>query len=204
MNRRTFVRRLTGVGAAAGVAGCLGRGYGGTTPANVPTGQTGPPACPTFSSGVDVAVCADEANSTTAVSLEPESRTFAVVANDGRVETLALTLHNRSRRAFATAPGAWTVVRRTGADWTEAATGDGTDESVRIEPGGSHVWSLSLTPHPTPLTERTTFVTTDLDEGTYLFAVVGRFEVDDRKLRVECHARFELEEQATTEPSGAA
>lgn len=204
MERRTFVRWFAGVGGLPAVAGCLNVGTGGTVPTNTPAHSTETPMCPTFSSEVDVTVCADAAGSTSPVVLEPESKTFTVVPSDRKVETFALTLRNRSERPFATSPGAWTVVRRSGDDWTETATGDETDESIRVEAGGVHVWSLSLTPHPTPRTEQTTFVTADLVEGQYLFAVVGQFEADSGTQRVECHAQFELEEETTMKTSDMA
>lgn len=198
MNRRTFLRDVATVGSVGLIAGCLGTGGGQQDTTTSPK----MPNCPTFGSEVDRVVCADKGSAENQpVYIDPDEQTFTVVTTNQTVETLGLTLHNQSDNPFVVNPGAWVIMRRTESNWSESASGEHTEQSITIGPESTHRWSLSLAPHPTPNTEETTFITANLEEGTYIFAVVGKLQSGDRTRRIECQAQFELVKKKTTRTS---
>lgn len=192
MDRRTFLTQFAEGGSLAGFCGCLSSvsgGRSGTTPS--PTDDS--TQCQSFWSDTDRTICTRQAESgDVPLSLASETGTFTVVLNDQVVETFSLTLHNHASQLFVIDPRRWRLLRQVGGRWTESATGDGSTESVTIRRGRSHTWSLSLTPHPTPRTQEQTFITADLSEGPYLFAVVGTVGPDAQALQIECHTQFVL------------
>lgn len=195
MNRRTLVRDVASVGSIGLIAGCLGTGQMGSEQQETTTS----PNCPTFGSDVDSVVCANGGTpAEQPVYIESDEHPFTVATPTQSVETLGLTLHNQADEPFVLDPGGWVIVRREAGTWSERASGERTDQSITVAPASTHRWSLSLTPHPTPRTEETTFITADLESGTYLFAVVGQLEGSDRPRRIECHTQFELVTETTT------
>ncbi|MFB6130554.1 MAG: hypothetical protein ABEJ28_07010 [Salinigranum sp.] len=115
------------------------------------------------------------------VEFAAERDRFEVVTGDHTVETLAFTLRNRTSCPLTVDTGAWRIERESGGEWNRVAGaggdsgGSGSDggNGIAIPGGGKHRWSLSLTPHPTPRTDDTTYVWADLPEGTYRFVVTG-------------------------------
>jgi hypothetical protein len=201
MNRRTFLRDIATVGSVGLIAGCLGTGYAGSDQQDTTTSPK-TPNCPTFGSEVDRVVCADRGSAENQpVYIELDEQTFTVVTTNQTVETLGLTLRNQSDDPFVVNPGEWVIMRRTESNWSESASGERTEQPISIGPESTHRWSLSLAPHPTPYTEETTFITANLEEGTYIFAVVGELQSGDRPRRIECQAQFELVKKKTTRTS---
>lgn len=194
MNRRTLLRDAVSVGGIGLIAGCFGTGHMGSEQQETTTSRT----CPTFWSDVDRVVCA---NGGSPVYIESDEQPFTVVTSTQTVETLGLTLYNQTDDTFIIDPGGWVIVRRGASTWSERASGERTAQSITIGPGATHRWSLSLTSHPTPRTDETTFITADLEAGTYLFAVVGELQSSDRPRRIECHTQFELVTKTTTRTS---
>lgn len=201
MNRRTFLRDVATVGSIGLIAGCLGTGYAGSDQQDTTTSSK-TPNCPTFGSDVDRVVCANRGPAEDQpVYIESDEQTFTVITTNRTVEALGLTLHNQSDSPFVVNPGEWVIMRRIESNWSESASGERTEQPITIVPETTHMWSLSLTPHPTPYTEETTFITADLEEGTYIFAVVGELQNGDRTRRIECQAQFELVKKKTTRTS---
>lgn len=200
MNRRTVLRKVTAVSGASMMAGCLGSGVqaSGSQETTMTTSTTAD--CPSFMSDVDTVVCSDRgAGENPAVYLASGTQTFIVDTSDSAVETLRLTLHNQSNSPFVVNPGAWILMRRTSDGWRKRVAGDQFEHSITVASGDSHTWSLSLTSHPTPYTEETTFIMADLEEGTYLFVIVGQLEGDEQSRRIECHTQFDVIKTLTTQ-----
>ena len=191
MDRRTVLQTIV-AGSAGTIGGCLDTKNTGSDRRTTDVTRSDSADCPSFSTNTDEPILAN--GTPTAphpVTLQPTAPQFTVDTTDRTVETFGLTLHNRSDRAFVVSPGAWTIVCRTDDGWSERAAGDRSGQPITVAPSATHTWSLSLTLHPSPLTDETTFVTADLAEGTYVFAIAGRL-TGDRTRRIEPHARFEL------------
>ncbi|MCU4719719.1 hypothetical protein [Halapricum hydrolyticum] len=201
MNRRTFLRDVTTVGCLGLISGCLGTGSVGRDQQDTTTSPK-IQNCPTFGSDVDRVVCADRGSTKDQpVFIESDEQPFTVVTTNQTVETLGLTLHNQADNQFVINPGAWVIMRRGDSNWSENASGERTEQSITIGPESTHRWSLSLTSHPTPYTEEKTFITANLEDGTYIFAVFGKLIRGDRTRRIECQAQFELVKKKTTPTS---
>lgn len=122
------------------------------------------------------------------VSFEPTSDEFIVVTGDNTVEALVFTLQNETPCQLTLNPEAWRIERKSGDNWKQIASGSG-EEQVTISRGGEYRWSLSLSQHPTPLTESKSFLFVDLSEGTYALVVTG--ELDDGE-QITRRAQFDL------------
>ncbi|MFB6172486.1 MAG: hypothetical protein ABEJ23_08115 [Haloarculaceae archaeon] len=104
------------------------------------------------------------------LSFEAEADDFVVETDDTGVETFLFTLRNRTSCSVTVSPGAWRIERE-GTDGEPVARGDSQSSERTLHGGDTHQWSLSLTPHPTPYTEETTYVVAALEEGRYAFVV---------------------------------
>jgi len=104
------------------------------------------------------------------LSLTAETDEFVIETGDDTVETLRFTLRNRTSCSVTVDPDAWRIEGE-GANGDPVARGDGEVSERTLDGGETHQWSLSLTPHPTPYTEETTYVVADLEDGAYEFAV---------------------------------
>lgn len=199
MERRSILKHLAAVGTISGIGGCLSSTS--TNLADNPTTtNSSSDECASVWKNTDRTICKEqESNRAPRLSLNPESEIFTVITGDHSVETLGLTLQNHTDQQVIVDPSEWRILRQVDDEWSESARGEGTAESVAISPGKSHEWSLSLTPHPTPRTEETTFITADLHEGTYLFAVLGMIGDGNQTQRIECHTQFELVKRLATE-----
>ena len=107
---------------------------------------------------------------TDGLSIDAEADEFVVDPGDNTVETLLFTLRNRTSCSVTVIPSDWRI-KRDGANGETVARGDGRSSERTLHTGETHQWSLSLTPHPTPYTEETTYVVADLDERQYEFVV---------------------------------
>ncbi len=116
------------------------------------------------------------------LSLEAETDEFVVDTGDDTVETLTFTLRNRASCSVTVAPSGWRIEGE-GANGETVARGDGSSSERTLDTGETHRWSLSLTPHPTPYTEETTYVVADLEEGTYEFVVTCSLTGQNRVTR---------------------
>lgn len=206
MNRRGLLRNLAAIGSTVSISGCISQKSTGqdqsTTTTNTPeiqnrstitTNSPETPTCPSFAPETERTICANTTNTINlGVYLKPDSQTFSVTTSNQTVETLGLTLQNRSAHSFIVNRGAWMIMRRTDDGWSESAAGDHTEQSITIAPETSHMWSLSLLPHPSPQAKEKTFITTNLKEGTYIFTVVGQLQNDDQTQRIECQSQFNL------------
>lgn len=202
MNRRTLLGQLVAVGSAASIGGCLGIEAAGRDQQVTSTMSPMTPNCPSFRSGTNMTICANRTETQSQpVYLEPDSQTFSAVTSNQTVETLGVTLYNQPDCSLVVNPDAWFIMGRTSNDWIESAAGDGTGKSIKAIPRDTYTWSLSLAPHPSPHADKTTFIMANLEEGTYIFAVVGRLESGDPTPRIECHAQFELVTEETTQTS---
>lgn len=153
MKRRTLIS-ICGVGIAS-VSGCTGF----TSP------QRSPDDAPAKSSNRPCEV-------SEGVSLTTESSEFVVIAENNQVETHVFTLSNETGCVVEIDAEQWVIEEQSGETWEQVETGGG-GENRTIESGGEHEWSLSLSPHPTPDSDTTTFIVADLSEGTYRFSVTG-------------------------------
>jgi len=104
------------------------------------------------------------------LSLEAEADEFVVETGDDTVETLGFTLRNRASCSVTVVPSGWRI-EGGGTNGEPVARGDGGSGERALDAGETHQWSLSLTPHPTPYTEETTYLVAELEEGTYEFVV---------------------------------
>lgn len=200
MNRRAFLRKIATVSGIGMMGGCLDSSAQGSDPQDATMNTSTTTDCHSFMPDVDTVICSDSgAGENIPVYLASSVQTFTVVTTDQAVETLDLTLHNQSDHPFVVNPGAWVILRRTSNDWHESAAGDQFEQSITVAPGDSHTWSLSLTPHPTPYTEETTFITENFEEGTYIFAIAGQLEGDEQSRRIECHTQFDLIKTETSQ-----
>lgn len=202
MDRRAFLQNAATVGGVGMTGACLSTGYSGNSQQNISTNKSTTANCPSFVSDVDTVICADGGViEDQPVYLEPDTQTFTIVTTNQTVEALGLTLHNQSDDPFVVGPNAWVIIRWTDDNWTESTSGDRTEQSITVAPGNTHTWSLSLTPHPTPHTEETTFITANLEEGTHIFTVIGELQSRDQTRRIECQAQFGLVKKETTRTS---
>lgn len=112
-------------------------------------------------------------STTEEISLEADTDTLVVVADDTTVETLELTLHNRTEQQLTLNPGSWHIEQKVRDSWKHVAAGGESADRRTVARGSAHSWSLSIVPHPTPHTNSTTYVTADLETGTYAFVVTG-------------------------------
>lgn len=184
MNRRTV---LASLGVLATGAGCTTLGYAGN--GSPPASRFEDEPCPSLGGGSERTICYHTMDDPP-VYLVPSTERFVVDTEDKTVETVEFTLHDETARAFQFDPQRWVVVRRDGTEWYRAAP-DGDPVIPEKRPlDGTHTWSLSLQPHPSPRAEDTTFVTADLEEGLHAFAVPGHLGDDDSD--VTCLALFEL------------
>lgn len=99
-----------------------------------------------------------------------ETDEFVVETDDATVEALGFTLRNRASCSVTVVPSEWRI-ESDGPNGETVARGDGRSTERTLHAGETHQWSLSLTPHPTPYTEETTYIVADLEEGTYEFVV---------------------------------
>lgn len=104
------------------------------------------------------------------LSVEAETDEFVVEPDDDTVETCTFTLRNRASCSVTVDPSDWRI-EGDGANGEPVARGDASSSERTLDAGEIHQWSLSLTPHPTPYTDETTYVVADLEEGTYEFVV---------------------------------
>lgn len=130
------------------------------------------------------------------LSFEADTDEFIVVTDDNTVDSLVFTLQNQTSCSLMLDPKAWHIERKSGDGWEQIASGDHGDEQITIANGSEHGWSLSLTPHPTPHTDSTTFVVADLSEATYAFVLAGTVDSEERITR---RAEFTLEKQTQSE-----
>lgn len=192
MERRSVLRRLGALGGLLGTAGCL---TGSSTNTSGPTtntmNKTG--ECPTLNSNVDRTICDDVSkDSTPRIILSADPTSFTVDTTDQSVETLQFTLSNQSDQPFVIDSRSWAIARVTDGNWNKIESGDPSEQSITVSPGGKHRWSLSLTPHPTQQTKNTSFITANLEDGNYVFAVNGKLKRSRQPLQVECQAQFTL------------
>lgn len=185
MRRRTVIASL-GTLFAAG-AGCTTLGYAGRD--STPDSRFEGEPCPSLGGGSERTICYHSMDHPP-VYLAPSTERFVVDTDDEAVETVEFTLRDASARTFQFDPRWWVVVRRAGGEWYRAAP-EGHPVIPEKRPlDGTHTWSVSLQPHPSPRAEDMTFVTADLPEGVHAFAVPGHLGDDDRD--VTCLALFEL------------
>lgn len=134
------------------------------------------------------------------VSFEANTDEFTVATDNNTVETLVFTLQNQTTCSLTLDSEGWHIERESEDGWKQIESGDTSDELITISSGSEHKWSLSLTPHPTPDTDSTTFIVADLPEATYSLVVTGT--LDDEK-RLSQRAEFTLEKQTTSETNTA-
>lgn len=176
------MRRRTVLALSASVlaAGCVDGG-----PADATTEQT-PSDTQTASPGESDA---------TGVSLTAESDALVSTTGDDTVESIRFVLTNRTAGSLRLDPASWVIERESAEGWTEIAAGDDDGDERTVPSDGTHTWSLSLTTHPTPASERRTFVFENLAEGTYRFGVSARRDGTSRTRR----ARFTVRKRAATD-----
>lgn len=198
MNRRALLEELAAIGAIASIGGCLSRKSIGQEQSTNSTQSTEGSTCPSFTPDSDRTICADRA--TTAeqpVYLTADPQPFTISTNDQTVEILKQTVHNQSEHSFVVNQGAWMIMRRTDNDWSKSAAGNHTEQSITVAPGATHTWSLSLISHPSPRTTKNTFITANLEEGTYIFSVIGKLQQSDQPQQIECQSQFNLVKKET-------
>lgn len=103
------------------------------------------------------------------VTFEGEADKFVVTPDDNSVDTHVFTLHNQNSCEVTVIPSNWRIERKGNGE--TVTSGEGNSGGRTILAGDTHQWSLSLEPHPTPFTEQTTFIVSDLEQGDYVFIV---------------------------------
>lgn len=195
MRRRTVLASL----AAVSTGGCLETL--GTLSARSESGETGQ-SCPSFDTGADRTVCADDEQTDVPVSFQRSSRVLS--PSEGAVETLTFALTNQSNRTFGFNPNDWEIQAWTTEGWRHIAPDVVFQPLYRLSPGERFRWELSLRPHPGSDDDATTkHVTESLDPARYAFSVSGGFgtiqseesngtESDEASERIEFVARFRV------------
>lgn len=106
------------------------------------------------------------------VAFTADTDVFRVDRNDNAVEAQRFSLINDGECPVRVDPRSWRIDRRVDGEWKTVATGDGGD-AIAVPGGRTHSWSLSLSTHPTPGGDRTTYVYPDgeFPAGTYRFGI---------------------------------
>lgn len=138
--------------------------------------------------------CSDES----AIAFAAQTDQFVVVTTNNAVETLEFTLENHADCPLTVSTSAWIIERKTNGGWKQVDAGQMDENQRTVSNGDEHKWSLSLSPHPTQKTDSTTFVTADLEEGTYRFVITGTL-ADDTQIKQR--AKFVLEKRAASKTS---
>lgn len=203
MNRRTLLATIAAgtLAAGAGCAGRLGPGSADETPSDTVVDDDRPDhtpdtiddvGCPSFVDGADRTNCYRRVDrSAAAAYLEPSTFEFQDHYENGTVETIEFTLHNRGDVDFRYNPHDWAVYRFDDDAWSKVAPDERVQPLARLAPGETDTWSLSTEAHPSP-SDDVRQVTADLRSGrTHAFRVVGDLGDGDDASRIECVAVFD-------------
>lgn len=173
--------------------------------------------CPSFDDSADRTVCYHEVDPSTAdvvLGIAPEL--FDPDDEDGVVETLTITLYNRSDWHFHFNPHGWGIERLDDGEWVHVAP-----EAIHpllsvLPPGETHAWEIPSEPHPTPFDERYTVLDVALAAGVYAFHVAGSFggglrtpgtptatpTAEPPEERIECVGLFQLDDDVDPDSPG--
>lgn len=132
--------------------------------------------CPSFDDSADRTVCYHEVDPSVAdVVLGVDPEVFDPDPGGGAVETLRLTLYNRSAWHVHVNPDGWGIERFDDDEWTHVAPeGRNVPLSV-LPPGETYTWEIPSRVHPGPYDERYDVLTVALSAGVYAFHVTGSF-----------------------------
>lgn len=194
MKRRTLLHNSALLGTSA-LSACLGTGESTKTTVTTddPTSEMDSD-CPSFVAGTERSICNRMDPNATPIYLRPEDDVFTVVTDNNIVETFQFTLQIQADKPFTLTPDAWYLQQKNDdSEWRQIAMGNADEDVLTIHPEGSHIWSLSLAPHPTPRGSNYTYVVANLpDAGTYAFVLTGELGSGDDTSNVEVYAIFDF------------
>lgn len=163
-----------------------------TTPDPPELGVPNPETCPPFDSNVKRVVCSSDVGDDAPLVIDPADQFGSLP----RAE-FDFTLGNEMNATFETNFYGWSVWKRVEEKWYNIAPRFVNQPLMRLRPGDSHEWHLTVDnadlDRPIPHSGGTRDVTVvGLGAGTYAFGIDGWFEGQTYEDKTGVAARFEL------------
>lgn len=153
--------------------------------------------CPVVDDRADIRSCSTGTDpDEVPVVFAPDRTVFAPTAGDDSIETLSISLENRSAGQFGFNPYAWSLHRREGDEWVRLGPDVHPEPWTTLEAGEAFTYDLALeSPAAESSRENFLLVREDLDDGIYALAVSGQLSGTGAKdsQRVACVAVFGVE-----------
>lgn len=191
MRRRPFIATALSTGTGL-LAGCLGSSTG--SPDSTTTAASTDVGCPSFDGRVETVVCTPDLDDPDSqMAMQPASATGSLP-----MTSIEFTLANDRDSVFNTNFYAWRLQKYVDGEWYHVVPQAWPEPLMRIDPGGSHAWTLTVhnadleeSIPPVQGTEDLTVV--GLGGGTYAFGATGWFEGEDTDAQTAFVTRFSLD-----------